>query len=109
MDLNKLEQDIAKITKHLDKDEFIYELLLAYDFPKATITRLKKGTLNKAENKGGANQEILWKRLYFVDTFEEEEEIDLVVVRQEREALKSKLADLEVEMDGYLKELGYAS
>ncbi len=45
----------------------------------------------------------------YVDTFEEEEEIDLMVVRQEREVLKSKLADLEVEMDGYLKELGYAS
>ncbi len=44
----------------------------------------------------------------YVDTFEEEE-IDLVVVRQEREALKSKLADLEVEMDGYLKELGYGA
>ena len=45
----------------------------------------------------------------YVDTFEEEDEIDLVVVSQEREALKSKLADLEVEMDGYLKELGYGA
>jgi len=43
----------------------------------------------------------------YVDTFEEEEEIDFVAVRQEREALKSKLADLEVEMNGYLKELRY--
>ncbi len=43
----------------------------------------------------------------YVDTFEEEEEIDLMAVRQEREKLKSKLAELEVEMDGYLKELGY--
>ena len=43
----------------------------------------------------------------YVDTFEEEEEIDLVAVRREREKLKDRLAELEVEMDGYLKELGY--
>jgi type I restriction enzyme M protein len=45
----------------------------------------------------------------YVDTFEEEEEIDLMVVRKEREELKSRLATLEVEMDKYLKELGYGS
>lgn len=43
----------------------------------------------------------------YVDTFEEEEEIDLVAVRKEREQLKSQLADLEVEMAKYLEELGY--
>jgi len=43
----------------------------------------------------------------YVDTFEEEEEIDMMTVLNEREQLKSKLADLEVEMAGYLKELGY--
>ena len=45
----------------------------------------------------------------YVDTFEEEEEIDLMAVRAEREKLKKELAELEVEMDGYLKELGYGS
>lgn len=45
----------------------------------------------------------------YVDTFEEEEEIDLMAVRDERKQLTEKLAALEVEMDGYLKELGYGS
>ena len=44
----------------------------------------------------------------YVDTFEEEAEIDLVAVRNERVQLKSELQALEAEMDGYLKELGYA-
>ena len=44
----------------------------------------------------------------YVDTFEEEEEIDLMAVRAERETLKAELAELEDKMDGYLKELGYA-
>ena len=43
----------------------------------------------------------------YVDTFEEEEEIDLMAVRTEREKLKVELAKLEEEMEGYLKELGY--
>lgn len=43
----------------------------------------------------------------YVDTFEEEEEIDLTEVRKERTALKAELAELEDKMDGYLKELGY--
>ena len=43
----------------------------------------------------------------YVDTFEEEEEIDLNAVLKEREQLKAQLAGLEVEMAGYLKELGY--
>ncbi|MBQ0782131.1 MAG: N-6 DNA methylase, partial [Thalassolituus oleivorans] len=43
----------------------------------------------------------------YVDTFEEEEEIDLMAVRAEREQLKAHLASLEEEMAGYLAELGY--
>jgi len=45
----------------------------------------------------------------YVDTFEEEAEIDLVAVRTERVALKSELNMLEAEMEGYLKELGYGA
>lgn len=45
----------------------------------------------------------------YVDTFEEEEEIDLEVVWKEREKLKEDLAELEIQMEGYLKELGYGA
>jgi len=45
----------------------------------------------------------------YVDTFEEEEEIDLVAVRKERKELKKQLVELEEQMEGYLKELGYDS
>ncbi|HEY0664544.1 MAG TPA: N-6 DNA methylase, partial [Gallionella sp.] len=45
----------------------------------------------------------------YVDTFEEEAEIDLLAVRQEREILKQQLAELEAQMEGYLKELGYGA
>ncbi|MFM4851754.1 type I restriction-modification system subunit M [Aeromonas caviae] len=45
----------------------------------------------------------------YVDTFEEEAEIDLLAVRAEREQLKTQLAELESEMAQYLKELGYGA
>jgi type I restriction enzyme M protein len=45
----------------------------------------------------------------YVDTFEEEEEIDLLAVQAERVALKAELVSLEEKMAGYLKELGYAN
>ncbi|MCP9173663.1 MULTISPECIES: type I restriction-modification system subunit M [Acinetobacter calcoaceticus/baumannii complex] len=43
----------------------------------------------------------------YVDTFEEEAEIDLVAVRAEREQLKTQLAELEEQMEKYLEELEY--
>ena len=45
----------------------------------------------------------------YVDTFEEEGEIDLMEVRTERVQLKNELQTLEEEMEGYLKELGYGA
>ncbi len=43
----------------------------------------------------------------YVDTFEDENEIDLMAVRREREQLKAELASLDTRMAEYLKELGY--
>ncbi|AOT07141.1 type I restriction-modification system subunit M [Pseudoalteromonas luteoviolacea] len=45
----------------------------------------------------------------YVDTFEEEAEIDLVAVRTERLQLQNELKALEIEMEGYLKELDYGA
>lgn len=45
----------------------------------------------------------------YVDTFEEEEEIDLMAVQAERKEIEAEIAKLNEQMDGYLKELGYGS
>ena len=42
----------------------------------------------------------------YVDTFEEEEEVDIKAVQQEIEALEKELAKTQKKMKGYLKELG---
>jgi type I restriction enzyme M protein len=43
----------------------------------------------------------------YVDTFEEEAEIDLMAIRGERLTLQAELGELEAEMAAYLEELGY--
>lgn len=45
----------------------------------------------------------------YVDTFEDEAEIDLMEVRSERLKLQTELGALEAEMAGYLEELGYGA
>lgn len=42
----------------------------------------------------------------YVDTFEEEEPVDIEAVQQEIEKLEGELIEVRKEMDGYLKELG---
>jgi len=43
----------------------------------------------------------------YVDTFEEEEEIDIKAVQREIEDIEKELVDVKKEMEGYLKELGF--
>ncbi|OYQ62807.1 type I restriction-modification system subunit M [Pseudanabaena sp. SR411] len=45
----------------------------------------------------------------YVDTFEEEEEIDIEAVQQEIDGLEKELAEVRQRMAGYLKELGLTS
>ena len=43
----------------------------------------------------------------YVDTYEEEAEIDIVAVQKEIDTLESELAEVQAKMKMYLKELGY--
>ncbi|MGL5485011.1 MAG: type I restriction-modification system subunit M [Shewanella sp.] len=83
------EENLAKIvaTYHARKDVDKYAYL-------ATLEEIKENEYNLNIPR-------------YVDTFEEEAEIDLLAVRNERLALQKELAELETEMAGYLKELGY--
>jgi len=45
----------------------------------------------------------------YVDTFEEEEEIDIAAVQKEIDEIEAELAKTTKEMEGYMKELGYGA
>ena len=74
MNLKTLEQNISTIVKQHNKDSFIYDFLLAYALPKASITRLKKGDYNLANHE----KIVLWKKkVYF--KVEETQDLHLAI------------------------------
>jgi hypothetical protein len=47
----ELENKRQKRIANFNKETFIYDLLLVYNLPKATITRLQKGTTHLSKKK----------------------------------------------------------
>ena len=62
MTITQIEQNIKNIISNFSQDNFIFDLLLAYGEPKATISRLRKGDLNQLESKGELTHR---KKLFF--------------------------------------------
>lgn len=46
MNIAQVEERVRQIVENLSKEEFVFDLLLAYGLPKSTITLLKKGQHN---------------------------------------------------------------
>ena len=47
MSSQEIESNLEKIIAHLNKDDFIYDFLIAYGISKSIVTRLKKGDPNE--------------------------------------------------------------
>jgi hypothetical protein len=62
MEISELENRLKKLTEDINKETFIYDLLLAYDFPKATISRIKSGDLDLSKHQ---DELLLKKKLLF--------------------------------------------
>lgn len=65
MAITEIEDRISDIINQDNHEQFIYDFLNIYDFPKATITKLRKGTNNLAKAPG---EVYLKNRLYFKQT-----------------------------------------
>jgi hypothetical protein len=76
MNITQIENNLQKLMNRFSKETFIYDLLLAYGLPKASITRLQKGNLNLSKVEG----EICWKKKLF---FKEEPKRDLHITVSE--------------------------
>lgn len=69
MNSTQIENNLQKLLKSFNQFTFIYDLLLAYGFPKASIKRLQSGGLNLSK----VNGEIDWKKKLFFKEVETEE------------------------------------
>lgn len=58
MNSAQIENNLQQLVKSFNKETFIYDLLLAYGQPKASIKRLQQGGLNLSK----VNGEIAWKK-----------------------------------------------
>jgi len=76
MNIEQLEQNIQSLVTNLNEETFVYDLLRAYELPKASITRLQKGDYNLSKKPG----EILWKKqLFFKQATEEEGDLHVLI------------------------------
>ena len=68
--LERIEKSLIKIQENLNKDEFIYDFLEAYEQPKSSIKRLKDGDYNLSKKPN----EVIWKKkLYFYNVLDGED------------------------------------
>ena len=62
MSSQEIESNLEKIIAHLNKDDFIYDFLIAYGISKSIVTRLKKGDQNRSKRE----DEVLYaKKIIF--------------------------------------------
>ena len=61
MNQTQIESKLKLLVSKIDKENFIYSFLEAYNLPKASITRLQKGSLNLSKVTG----EVSWKKKLF--------------------------------------------
>ena len=62
MNIDTLEQKLRTLVANPEPENFLYDLLLAYEQPRASITRLQKGDYNLAKR----GNDVLWKKkVYF--------------------------------------------
>ncbi|WP_336234248.1 DNA methyltransferase [Enterobacter bugandensis] len=78
----KIFEQLEKLTRELNRDEFIYGFMAAFDFPKATITQVRQGSSrNVAQEVGHVG---LKNKLYF-QSVDSKEDLD--------EAFERRIAD----------------
>jgi len=58
MNIAQIESNVSDLVKEIVPESFIFDLLLAYGLPKASIARFKTGNLNLSKRSG----EVSWKK-----------------------------------------------
>lgn len=74
MNIAQIENNLQQLVKTFKKESFIYDLLLAYGQPKATIKRIIDGGLNLSKVDG----EIAWKKKLFFKAVKGEDLHELI-------------------------------
>jgi hypothetical protein len=85
MNIAQIEANVQGVMKNFSQPSFIYDFLLAYGIPKASISKLQKGNLNLSKTNG----EIAWKKKLLFKELETEDLHDTIdTIKNEPKYLK---------------------
>ena len=80
MNIAQIEINLQKLIATINQSTFIFDLLLAYGLPKASITRLRKGNLNLSK----VEDEISWKKkLFFKEEYSKDLHLTILEISKE--------------------------
>tara|TARA_Y100000385_G_scaffold103126_1_gene106636 strand:- start:104 stop:2779 length:2676 start_codon:yes stop_codon:yes gene_type:complete len=114
MNITQIEKNLSRLIKNFNKETFIYDLLLAYDLPKATISRLQNGTANLSKVEGEVS---LKKKLFFKEINNEDLHLSITniskqikheqrfVIVTDYQTLLAKDTKMNVTLDIHIKDL----
>ncbi|TKK68068.1 class I SAM-dependent DNA methyltransferase [Ilyomonas limi] len=83
MNSGEIEKKLSELVTSLNKEEFIYDFLLAYGISKTSVTRLKKGDYNLSKVEG----EVLYKNKLFFKV----EQTDRLLIEAEESAKEERI------------------
>lgn len=86
MTITQIEKNLEDLISDFKKESFIFDLLLAFGEPQATITRLQKGELNQLESKG----ELLHRKKILFKEASENLHLVIDTLRKENDKQKQK-------------------
>lgn len=69
MGIIHIQESLAELVRNFSEENFIYDLLLAYNTPKTTVTLLRKGNRNLSKRD---DQIILKKKMFFQEVTEQD-------------------------------------
>ena len=76
MKIKEITDKLEEIVKNVDEGNFIFKFIESFDFPKSTITRLKKGDRNSSKKEG----ELIWKnKLHYLNAKGLKEDLFIVI------------------------------
>ena len=114
MNIIQIEKNLSKLIKSLNEETFIYDLLLAYNLPKNTVKRLKKGLANLSKVDGEVS---LKKKLFFKEVYNEDLHLSITnlskdikhnqrfVIVTDYKTLLAKDTKMNVSLDIHIKDL----
>jgi len=114
MNITQIEKNLSKLIKNLNEETFIYDLLLAYNLPKATVTRLQKGTANLSKVNGEVS---LKTKLFFKEVYNEDLHLSITnisknikhnqrfIIVTDYKTLLAKDTKINVTLDIHIKDL----